>query len=104
MMRIKETHVFAFWTFLYVGIEVTISGRVSPFDIKSKLTREEGWINTFLIDYRGGSPKTSGYAVTGFWTGASNSSNVDRAECPLGFVVGRMAFLWINRKVRIHTF
>ena len=33
MMRLKETHILALWTFLYVGIEVTVGGE--PFILPS---------------------------------------------------------------------
>lgn len=57
MLRIFSTpSVYALigWAFLYVGVEVSLSG----------------WLTTFLIKERGGSA-ASGYAVTGFWGGMS---------------------------------
>jgi fucose permease len=57
MLRIFSTpSVYALigWAFLYVGVEVSISG----------------WLTSFLIGERGATA-AAGYAVTGFWGGMS---------------------------------
>ncbi|GMK53546.1 hypothetical protein CspeluHIS016_0101320 [Cutaneotrichosporon spelunceum] len=57
MLRIFSTpsvYALIFWAFLYVGVEVSISG----------------WLTSFLINERGATA-AAGYAVTGFWGGMS---------------------------------
>ncbi|BEI90929.1 uncharacterized protein CcaverHIS019_0309990 [Cutaneotrichosporon cavernicola] len=57
MLRIFSTpsvYALIIWAFLYVGVEVSISG----------------WLTSFLINERGASA-AAGYAVTGFWGGMS---------------------------------
>ncbi|CAK9780575.1 MFS general substrate transporter [Cutaneotrichosporon oleaginosum] len=57
MLRIFSTpsvYALIIWAFLYVGVEVSISG----------------WLTSFLIAERGATA-AAGYAVTGFWGGMS---------------------------------
>ncbi|KAI0322837.1 MFS general substrate transporter [Amylostereum chailletii] len=67
IFKLKALHLLAFFTLVYVGVEVTIGG----------------WIVTFIIDKRGGGP-SSGYISAGFFG---------------GLALGRVALLWLNRKV-----
>lgn len=66
----KTVHLLAFFTLIYIGVEVTIGG----------------WIVTFIIRARGGGA-TSGYISTGFFG---------------GLMLGRVALLWVNKKVGEH--
>lgn len=50
----KTVHLLAFFSFVYVGVEVTLGG----------------WSVTYVIDVRGGGP-SSGYISTGFFSGLS---------------------------------
>ncbi|KAF7360331.1 MFS domain-containing protein [Mycena venus] len=52
IFSLKSVHILAFFTLLYVGVEVTIGG----------------WITTYIIDARGGGP-SSGYISSGFFGG-----------------------------------
>ncbi|KAF7360330.1 MFS domain-containing protein [Mycena venus] len=63
----KSVHILAFFTLVYVGVEVTIGG----------------WITTYIIDVRGGGP-SAGYISSGFFG---------------GIMVGRLALLWLNKKI-----
>ncbi|KAJ7512743.1 major facilitator superfamily domain-containing protein [Mycena galericulata] len=67
ILSLKTVHLLAFFTLVYVGVEVTIGG----------------WITTYIIDVRGGGP-TAGYISSGFFG---------------GLMVGRLALLWLNRKI-----
>lgn len=49
----KETWLLAVFTLLYQGAEVAMGG----------------WIDIFLIRYRGGNPSTTGYVASGYWGG-----------------------------------
>ncbi|KAF7351433.1 MFS domain-containing protein [Mycena sanguinolenta] len=52
ILSLKNVHIMAFFTFIYVGVEVTIGG----------------WITTYIIDVRNGGP-SSGYISSGFFGG-----------------------------------
>ncbi|KAF7325481.1 MFS domain-containing protein [Mycena kentingensis (nom. inval.)] len=52
LMSLKIVHLLAFFLFIYVGTEVTLTG----------------WIVTYMIQVRGGGP-SSGYIPSGFWGG-----------------------------------
>ncbi|KAF8187037.1 major facilitator superfamily domain-containing protein [Mycena galopus ATCC 62051] len=67
ILSLKSVHILAFFTLVYVGVEVTIGG----------------WITTYIIDVRGGGP-SSGYISSGFFG---------------GIMVGRLALLWLNKKI-----
>ncbi|KAJ7081684.1 major facilitator superfamily domain-containing protein [Mycena crocata] len=67
ILSLKAVHLLAFFTLVYVGVEVTIGG----------------WITTYIIDVRGGGA-SSGYISSGFFA---------------GIMVGRLALLWLNKKI-----
>jgi len=67
ILSLKNVHILAFFTLVYVGVEVTIGG----------------WITTYIIDEKGGGP-SAGYISSGFFG---------------GMMVGRLALLWLNKKV-----
>ncbi|KAJ7276082.1 MFS general substrate transporter [Mycena haematopus] len=52
ILSLKSVHILAFFTLIYVGVEVTIGG----------------WITTYIIDVRHGGP-SSGYISSGFFGG-----------------------------------
>ncbi|KAF7351269.1 MFS domain-containing protein [Mycena sanguinolenta] len=52
ILSLKGVHILAFFTLVYVGVEVTIGG----------------WITTYIIDVRSGGP-SSGYISSGFFGG-----------------------------------
>ncbi|KAJ7892857.1 major facilitator superfamily domain-containing protein [Mycena olivaceomarginata] len=52
ILSLKNVHILAFFTLVYVGVEVTIGG----------------WITTYIIDVRGGGA-SSGYISSGFFGG-----------------------------------
>ncbi|KAJ6588923.1 major facilitator superfamily domain-containing protein [Mycena capillaripes] len=52
ILSLKSVHILAFFTLMYVGVEVTIGG----------------WITTYIVDVRGGGP-SSGYISSGFFGG-----------------------------------
>jgi len=52
IMKVKIVHILALFTFVYVGVEVTIGG----------------WIVTYSLQVRGGGP-SSGYIASGFFGG-----------------------------------
>ncbi|KAI0767879.1 MFS general substrate transporter [Irpex lacteus] len=52
IFRLREVHVLALFSLIYVGVEVTIAG----------------WSVTYILDVRGGG-KNSGYVSTGFFGG-----------------------------------
>ncbi|KAJ6545331.1 major facilitator superfamily domain-containing protein [Mycena capillaripes] len=52
ILCLKSVHILAFFTLVYVGVEVTIGG----------------WIITYIVDVRGGGP-SSGYISSGFFGG-----------------------------------
>lgn len=63
-----------------------------------------GWTVTYIIDERGGGP-SAGYIASGFWGGKQRvhimyfTSNEDS-----GLTVGRLALLWVNKKVYNRSF
>ncbi|KAL5536799.1 hypothetical protein ACEPAF_622 [Sanghuangporus sanghuang] len=63
----KVMHVLAFYSFVYVGVEITISG----------------WTVSYLQEYRDAGA-SSGYVSTGFFG---------------GITLGRVALLWVNKKI-----
>ncbi|KAG1903206.1 MFS general substrate transporter [Suillus fuscotomentosus] len=80
----KDVHLLAAFTLLYVGVEVTLGG----------------WIVTYIIDVRGGGP-SSGYVSSGFFGGMQQRALVDfdLSSYSLGLMVGRVALLWLNKKI-----
>ena len=69
ILRIKAVHFLAFLILVYVGVEVTIGGRViQPFFISEADVQDQGWIVTFMLDVRGGGPPT-GYISSVFFGG-----------------------------------
>ncbi|KAF5547675.1 hypothetical protein FMEXI_5001 [Fusarium mexicanum] len=88
--RMKIVLLGAIFIFAYQGAEVSISG----------------WVISFLIDTRGGSPKSIGYVTAGFWGGitigrfALSGFGQRWGEKPFvyGFTVGAFAFqllIWL---------
>lgn len=68
---------------VYVGVEVTIGG-ASVLGVQSIQTQLLlGWIVTYIIDVRGGGA-SSGYISSGFFG---------------GLTLGRIALVWINKRV-----
>ncbi|KAJ7858331.1 major facilitator superfamily domain-containing protein [Mycena leptocephala] len=76
IMSLKSVHILAFFTMVYVGVEVTIGG----------------WIT---IDVRGRGP---GYISSGFFGGA-DFKPFSRPIFQPGSMFGRLALLWLNKKV-----
>ncbi|KAG8818316.1 hypothetical protein FRC17_010878 [Serendipita sp. 399] len=87
--------LMALFIFIYMGVEVAIGGTFLFYyslllrgDSLTRLATHSlsmglGWTVKFLIDVRGGGP-SSGYVSSGFWG---------------GLTVGRIALLWLNKKV-----
>ncbi|KAF8587199.1 MFS general substrate transporter [Ramaria rubella] len=67
ILSMKAVHALSFFVLVYCGVEVTLGG----------------WIVTFIIDERHGSP-SAGYISSGFFG---------------GLMVGRLALLWVNKKI-----
>lgn len=58
-----------------------------------------GWIVTFIMDERHGN-SNSGYISSGFFGGIDISSAVfSICDHKQGLMVGRLALLWVNKKV-----
>ena len=78
----------AFFLLTYVGLEVSIGGTfilARPFFTHVfTVSIDIGWIVTYIINERGGGPN-SGYISSGYWG---------------GLTVGRVALLYVNKKVR----
>ena len=71
----------------YVGVEVTIGG----------------WTITYIINQRDGGP-SSGYISTGFFGGKQPRCaprKVGKLIIFSGIMLGRVALLWLNKKVVI---
>ena len=70
LMRNKTVHLLAFFLMVYIGVEVTIGGKIfiNYMIVTSLITPKSGWIVTFLMLVRGGGP-SSGYVSTGFFGG-----------------------------------
>ena len=69
----KTVHFLALFITVYVGVEVTITGKslkIFHFRDSSLILDYDklGWIVTFMMIVRGGGP-TSGYISTGFYSG-----------------------------------
>ena len=84
LWRTKNVHLLAFFTLVYVGVEVTTGGTYNLYthhlvDFEESL----GWIVTYIIKRRAGGP-SSGYVSSGFFG---------------GLAFGRVALLWVNHKV-----
>ena len=75
-MRNKTVHLLALFLMIYIGVEVTIGGKLYFFLSTNTHTHthtslnysKSGWIVTFLMLVRGGGPST-GYVSTGFFGG-----------------------------------
>ena len=79
----------AFWTLVYVGVEVTLGG----------------WIVTFIQEKRGGGA-SAGYISSGFFGGTPYQMNllllwVMLILC-IGLMTGRLTLLWLNQKIGEH--
>lgn len=63
-----------------------------------------GWIVTYMIHVRHGGP-SSGYISTGFFGGKHAIINVNKSNSnrTRGLTVGRVAFLWVNKKVSLRA-
>lgn len=86
-MGIKAVHLLAAFALVYVGTEVTIGGELfrSACHVNVSLSKAlVGWTVTYIIEERGGGP-SAGYISSGFFGGLS---------------LGRVALLWVNKKVR----
>ena len=85
IFRLRAVHLMAFFIFTYVGVEVTIGGKASSFWSRRHSNYDRvGWIVTYIINERNGG-SSSGYISSGFWG---------------GLTVGRVALLWLNKRVR----
>ena len=87
VFQLKLVHLMAFFILVYVGAEVTIGGLL--VSVVSRLTNAAdsfagGWIVTFVLRERGAGAG-AGYVSSGFFG---------------GLMVGRVALIWVNRKVR----
>ena len=80
----KIVHLLAFFSLIYVGAEVTIGG----------------WTITYIIRQRGGGP-SSGYISTGFFGGKKSHYALSewKFDHLVGLTLGRVALLWLNKKV-----
>ncbi|EEB94747.1 hypothetical protein MPER_06391 [Moniliophthora perniciosa FA553] len=79
----RNVHLMAFFIMVYVGVEVTIGGRLLVVWIRDadvELTTPVSWIVTFIIRERQGGP-SSGYISSGFFG---------------GLALGRGALLWFH--------
>jgi fucose permease len=86
ILRLRVVHLMAAFILVYVGVEVTIGGMYHiPLLIHNfgNIDGRPGWIVTFIINVRGGGP-SSGYISSGFFG---------------GLTLGRVALLWVNKKV-----
>ncbi len=71
MFKLKALHILAIFSLVYVGVEVTISGKSRSISLSCCLQRHgstTGWIVTYMIRVRHGGP-SSGYISTGFFGG-----------------------------------
>jgi fucose permease len=87
VFQLKLVHIMAFFILVYVGAEVTIGGLL--VSVVPRLTSPTdsfagGWIVTFVLRERGAGAG-AGYVSSGFFG---------------GLMVGRVALIWVNRKVR----
>ena len=84
IFRLRAVHLMAFFILVYVGY---VFRQSSPSHLEGDSSRVEvtigGWIVTYIIQVRGGGP-SSGYISSGFFG---------------GLTFGRVALLWVNKKV-----
>ena len=68
VIRIKAVHFLAFFVLFYVGVEVTIGGKIYAICFYNLSPKNLGWVVTFMLDVRDGGP-TTGYISSGFFGG-----------------------------------
>ena len=71
LLRLKATHLLALFLLVYIGVEVTIGGKILnhiPYHVIKSGT--QGWTVTFMMVVRNGGP-SSGYIASGFFGGMS---------------------------------
>lgn len=103
IMRLKEVHYLALFSLIYVGVEVSIGGRVDACASRLMTTNRlvlAGWIVTFIEDQRGGGA-SAGYISSGFFGGMSPSMIrlIDPLMRHAGLMLGRILLMQLNRKV-----
>ncbi|KAI3602528.1 hypothetical protein WG66_009312 [Moniliophthora roreri] len=99
----RNVHLMAFFIMVYVGVEVTIGGRLLVAwirDADAELFSPAGWIVTFIIRERQGGP-SSGYISSGFFGGTTLRSSFTFMlnDHIAGLALGRVALLWFNALV-----
>ncbi len=73
VLGLKEVHILALFSLIYVGVEVTMGGAYSwivPFRRQSSSLRlfSAGWSVTYILERRNGN-SNSGYIASGFFGG-----------------------------------
>ena len=68
ILGLKAVHFLAIWALIYVGVEVTLGGKLALLLKTSDADVLAGWIVTFIEQRRGGGA-TAGYISSGFFGG-----------------------------------
>ena len=78
IFRLRTVHLMALFIFLYVGVEVSISGKPSitlqVCGFTNLPVKLSGWIVTYVINERHGGVN-AGYISSGFWGGKMDASS-----------------------------
>ncbi|KAI0316667.1 major facilitator superfamily domain-containing protein [Amylostereum chailletii] len=84
IFRVKTVHLVALFILAYVGVEVTVGGKlITQPHVFFRLMHALGWIVTYTKEVRDGGP-SSGYLSSGFFG---------------GLALGRVALLWVSKKL-----